>query len=398
MKKTLLFHALCMLFFLLPFTINAQTLVASWEAEDYVGLGLKPDVANYPLVASVDHSGGYYIQRISKSQSAIYFVNLATEGVYELKIFYMIAADGGQIGSNIGVRVNNQVIRGVTVTDYTDTDNSTVTKSITYPIYLDAGVNMIRIGQNKKYFSSEGYTPNIDKFELYTSEESLDKPDDDADYANQAELNTYSGLDGYTAIFDTYKNLSATDLYTVTSESSNSTIGNLADGNNATKFISTNDEETITLYFPHGSGFALRNLVFDNSEVTLSSHTIQRSTDGITWENMPAANVFLSLYYSNAGTACGGWQATTESTYDYKYYRFTIKKIPGASGIEIGDMKIYGLYQGLQDLTESANGSISTSLAAGDVEGGLPNGLNQAIDNDGKLKFVAKNNATLNIM
>ena len=384
MKKKLHLTAIAVgLFFLSLAGVNAQTLVTSWEAEDYVGWGWKPDANNFPLVQSAEHSGGWYVQRVSQSNSAIYFVNVDNAGVYDLKMFYMIKANGGQIGSNIGVRVNDQVVRNITVTEYTDTDTSIEPKNITFPIYLDAGVNMIRIGQNNILTTS--YTPNFDKFELYTSTQTLVKPDTDVDYSSTGNLQTYFGLDSYTAMKNIYNDHSETSLFTLTSDSENPTTQNLIDNNTATKFASTANTETFTLYFPHGTGFALRNIVFDTNEVVLSSHLMQRSKTGEpgSWESMHVDARFISLFFGNTGTANGEWKTGFNTTYDYRYFRFTIKKIPGASNIAIGDMKIYGLYQGLVDLADDINGTVSTSNTS--IDG--TNVVSRAIVNDATLKY-----------
>ncbi len=396
MKKNLQLAAMAVcLFFLSLAGVNAQTLVASWEAEDYVGWGWKPDANNFPVVQSAGHSGGWYIQRVSPSNSAIYFINVANAGVYDLKMYYMILADGGQIGSDIGVRVNDQIIRSTTVTEYTTSDSSTETKTITFPVYLDAGVNMLRIGQNTIIPGATSYTPNFDKFELYTSIESLEKPETDVNYETTNNIKTYAGLDSYTALNSIYNDQTSTTLFTLTSDTENPTTQNLIDNNTSTKFTSTEDTVTFTLHFPHGSGFALRNIVFDTNEVILSSHLIQRSKTGEegSWENINVDARFISLFYGNTGTANGEWKTGYNSSYDYKYYRFTIKKIPGATNIEIGDMKVYGLYQGLVDLADDTNGTVSTSNTS--IDGS--NVVSRAIINDATLKFSV-NGANLDVI
>ncbi len=376
-----------------------QPLVASWEAEDFVGWGYKPDNSNFPYVKSEGHSGGHYIQRISKSNSVVYLVNVDEAGTYDLKMHYMIKGDGGQIGSTISVWVNDQERGITTVQDYTAEDTSVETKSITYQVYLDAGVNTIRIGRNRGLPGTEGidwkpYTPNFDRFELFKSVSEITKPATDKNHADNVGVTTFSGLDGYTALQSVMQDKT---LFTLAAESGNETVGNLVDFDPSTKFVSTAEEETLVLHFPDGiaSGYALRNLVFDTKEVIVESYSIQRSKDGKTWEDIPADSRFISLYYDNAGTAIGEWKTGfNDDKYEERYYRFTIKRIPGLDKMEIGEMKIYALYQGFADLTNAENGTIS-SIKEGEVKVDKPS--SNAIDDNVGSKFSLFDTQTLDL-
>lgn len=397
MKRTLQVATISALsLFSLGAYAQEQTLVASWEAEDFVGWGYKPDNNNFPYVKSEGHSGGYYVQRISKSNSVVYLVSVDEAGTYDLKMHYMIKADGGQIGSTISVWVNDQERGVTTVEDYTTDDTSVETKSITYQVYLDAGVNTLRIGRNRGLSGTEGtdwkpYTPNFDRFELFKSASEITKPAVDPNHAENVGVTTFAGLDGYTAL----QSVTSENLFTIRAESGNETVANLVDWNPETKFISTAPSETITISFTSeaATGFALRNLSFDTKEVVLASYSIQRSKDGSTWEDIPTDSRFMNLYFDNVGTTNGEWKTGFNGSYDYRHYRFTIKPIPGNEKLEIGEMKIYGLYQKLPDLTNTENGLVFTTNT--EVDGS--NAENQAIDDDATKKFSVTAN-TLDVI
>ena len=373
--------------------------ILSWEAEDFVGWGYKPDSNNFPYVKSDGHSGGYYIQRISKSNSVVYRVNVEEEGTYDLKMYYMIKADGGQIGSTVSVWVNDQERGVTTVTDYTSEDTSVETKTIVYPVYLDKGLNTLRIGRNLGLPGSEGtdwkpYTPNFDKFELYKATAEIEKPATDSDHDANVGVQTFTGLDGYTALQSV---MTGKTLFTLTAESGNETVGNLIDFDPATKFVSVADKEILTLHFPDGvaGGYALRNLVFDSKDVILESYSMQRSKDGETWEDIPTDSRFITLYYDNVGTAAGEWKTGfNDDKYEERYYRFTIKKVPGLDKMEIGEMKIYALYQGFVDLTNDENGTVS-SIKEGEVKVDKPS--SNAIDDNVGSKFSLYDTKTLDL-
>lgn len=356
--------------------LSAQTLVTSWEAEDFVGNGFQVDANNIPIVVSEVHSGGKFVQRISQSQSLLYYVKVETAGVYDLKVFYMVKASAAQIGTKIGVRVNNQVIRGTEITVFTDADNSATPASIVFPVYLDAGINLIRVGQNGAYISGSGYTPNFDYFELYTSEATLEKPQDDTETNLKASLTPFIEAGDFTKISGTFS---------VTTASENTTAANLIDNNPATEFVSDNASETITITYPASLGiFCLRGIAATNPHVRISA--IERSKDGIVWDATGLrSHALFDLNKAVSYSTVSIWRSTDEPTQDtnfkdYIYYRFTVTKPAWESQLKISDLKICGSFQSYVDLTETANGGTPTLTATGNIDGS--NGVANAFDNN----------------
>src|SRR5690606_1403302 len=89
MKKKLHLTALAVcMFFLSLAGLNAQSLVASWEAEDFIGMG---SFSN-SVITSTDPSisGGQYLGKgkFSQSNSIFYYVNVAEAGWYNLTAYY----------------------------------------------------------------------------------------------------------------------------------------------------------------------------------------------------------------------------------------------------------------------------------------------------------------------
>lgn len=355
--------------------LSAQTLVTSWEAEDFVGNGFRPDANNYPLATSATHSGGMYLQRVSQSQSVFYYVNVETAGVYDLKVYYMVKAKGGQIGNVISVRVNNQIIRGTQITEYTAEDTSLPT-SIIFPVYLDAGVNLIRVGQNGAYIANSGYCPNIDYFELYTSTATLEKPAEDT--------NAFNGLNVFNMQYNDYTDFA--EWVTLTTESANATVAQLIDNSAETKFVSTNAVEYVNLNF--ADGFILRRLVVDNPHVRVGK--IERSLDGTTWSLWRGVNLFSS---NNVSGVIEANNAVNDG--GYKFYRVALHKPYWAAQLEVGEIQVHGIHRvnntdifNIADLTNADNGTVSTNIAADQIDGS--NVVSRAIDDHFGNKFCVK--------
>lgn len=353
--------------------LSAQTLVTRWEAEDFVGNGFQVDANNIPIVISAGHSGGKFVQRTSQSQSLLYYVKVETAGVYDLKMYYMIKAAAAQIGTKIGVRVNNQLIRGTEVTVFTDADNSVTPATITFPVYLDAGINLIRIGKNGSW--STGYTPNFDYFELYTSEATLEKPADDT------EANIANSLTPFIEAGDFTK---VPGIFRVTVAGGNATAANLIDNDPTTEFVSNNAVDTIVISYPSTlCTFMLRGIAATNPYVVISG--IERSNDSITWDaNGFRSHALFDLNKTVAYSTVSVWAASTDPAIatlyqGYKYYRFTVKKPEWESQLKIGDLKICGSLQSYVDLTETTNGSYSIEVTGTPDGSGVVNAFDNSV-------------------
>ena len=191
-KKTwLVYMAFCMF----SFNSNAQeqTLVWSMEAELFdESIAANPnDPGNFPRAKYQEEncytSGCGFAENIS-ANSAILFrnINVPVAGTYELRMHYMLV---DVIGRGVGVTPNYQFRDTIWIMattgswdgspqyDTTDPDNPVVipgtggTKVAKKLIYLEQGINILKIGG-----SGVGYTPNFDKFEIYTTTETIAKP------------------------------------------------------------------------------------------------------------------------------------------------------------------------------------------------------------------------------
>lgn len=235
LKKTFL---VCLATGLFASYVHAQepTLVWSAEAENFdLAIPANPnDPNNLPRAKYIEGetcyvSGCGFAENIS-ANSSIQFNNIEVpeEGTYELHMYYMLSEPAGR---GIGVTPNYQFRDTIWVMeqtgswdgspqyDTTDPDNPVPipdtggTKVATKLIYLQQGSNMIKIGG-----SGVGYTPNFDKFEIYTTTATIDKPANvpcswEWDYTDEAASVTLNGVADdnvkkvYDNIDDTYLEL-----------------------------------------------------------------------------------------------------------------------------------------------------------------------------------------------
>jgi hypothetical protein len=424
MKKNLQLAAVAVcLFFLSLAGVNAQTLVASWEAEDFIGMGFFANAISTSTDPSI--SGGKFLGKgkFSQSNSIFYYVNVAQAGWYNLTAYYMtkVTDTSVEVANGyvcIGVRVNNQDANGIKIfaEDATATENTNPgSKSVS--VYLNQGVNKIRIGQNKAFRTKENgtasvdgkYLPPLDKFELYSDFTKVDPAP--ADAVNNPEGNYYEqrAADYLTSDINTFASDGAdytmfNGLFSIECLSSpeNLTVNNLIDNNPATSFVSNNDEETFLVTYPASTGvFCLRSIEALNPNVAIS--LIERSKDNVTFDSgFGRASVFgTSNTISNS--TIGIWSTTdepdpTNKHQDYIYYKFTIKKIPGSEdAINIPDLRICGSFFNYVDLTETSNGSVlveAVETTSGSFES---NYLVNVVDNNfgSKCSYINGTNGVL---
>lgn len=424
MKKNLQLAAMAVcLFFLSLAGVNAQTLVASWEAEDFIGMGFYANTITNSSDPSI--SGGRFLGKgkFSQSNSVFYYVNVAQAGWYNLTAYYMtkVTDTSVEVANGyvcIGVRVNNQDANGIKIfaEDATATENTNPgAKSVS--VYLNQGVNKIRIGQNKAFRTKENgttnvdgkYLPPLDKFELYSDFTKEDPAP--ADVVNNPAGNFYEqkAADYLTSDITAFASDGAdytmfNGLFTIQCLTSpeNATVNNLIDNNPATSFVSNNDEETFLVTYPSATGtFCLRSIEALNPYVAIS--LIERSKDNVSFDSgFGRASVFgTSNTISNS--TIGIWSSTeepdpTNKHQDYIYYKFTIKKIPGSEDpINIPDLRICGSFLNYVDLTENANGSVLVD-AIGTTGGSFESGyLVNAVDNNfgSKCSYINGTNGVL---
>ncbi|MDR1808937.1 MAG: T9SS type A sorting domain-containing protein [Prevotella sp.] len=195
-SKNYLKTAICLtMSFLALASAQGQNLVWSAEAEAFnINQPANPaDPNNFPKINYQEEncytSGCAYVSNISANSGIVFTgVTVPAEGTYELWMYYMLVDTKGR---GIGVTPNYQVRDtaglwvmeqtdswdGSPLLDTTDPDNPVVipgtggTKIVKKLIYLEAGTNQLKIGG-----SGKEYTPNFDKFEIYTTTETIVKP------------------------------------------------------------------------------------------------------------------------------------------------------------------------------------------------------------------------------
>lgn len=241
MKSILYFRKallVCLAFALFASLSNAQDPILVWsaEAENFdLGIPANPsDPNNMPRAKYIEGSTCYvsgcgFAENIS-ANSSILFRNIIVPatGTYELRMHYMLNEAAGR---GIGVIPNYQYRDTIWVMDQTgswdgspkydttDPDNPVAipgtggTKVAKKLIYLEQGSNILKIGG-----SGVGYTPNFDKFEIYTTTATISKPANVScswnwDYTDEAVTVTLNGAPDnniikiYDNVDDTYLEL-----------------------------------------------------------------------------------------------------------------------------------------------------------------------------------------------
>ena len=177
---------------------QGQTLVWSLEAEEFdLAVPANPnDPNNYPKATIQEPeqmpdgectvSGCGFLENISANSYVVYNdVEVPEEGTYELHMYYML----GDPARGVGVWANYQVRDTMWITDPTGSwngeDSEVPNEDPDLPpvivagtpklakmlIYLEKGKNILNIGG-----CGNNYTPNFDRFEIYTTDKKIDKP------------------------------------------------------------------------------------------------------------------------------------------------------------------------------------------------------------------------------
>jgi len=171
------------------------TLLSSIEAESF-------DTTSFAGVKKIDSkwaSGIMYAENISPSQF-IQFNNIVVpaEGTYKLRVYYF---NRDKAGRNISAWTNQQVRGTILAPDTTEQWNGGPKVNVTMLVngtdttynrdtiwgsegskyadilvYFRAGTNNLKVGGTPGSTLANGYCPNLDKFELYTTTEIIEKP------------------------------------------------------------------------------------------------------------------------------------------------------------------------------------------------------------------------------
>lgn len=205
---------LMVLSFALTWNLKAEegTLLYAIEAEDF-------DTTSFAGVAiktSVWASDSLYVENISPSQFLQYNnIIVPAEGTYKLRVYYY---NRDKAGRNISAWTNQQVRGTILAPDTTAQWNGGPKVNVTQVIngndttylrdtiwgtegsrhadillYFRAGANKLKVGGTPGSTLASGYCPNLDKLELFTTTETIDKPANvpnswSWDYTNDADI------------------------------------------------------------------------------------------------------------------------------------------------------------------------------------------------------------------
>jgi len=339
--------------------LSAQTLVTSWEAEDYILNGFAGGTGgSEPAIAThVNFSEGKAVRSISQSNLILQNFYVPAEGTYELKIDYSYTGDiAAASGGYITTRLNSQTKTLSALLPTAGATPGAVIQTYSILIYCEAGWNTIKIGQNNPGIAK--YCPYIDKCEVWSTASTISKPADDA----AALLATL-----YPVSFTTKNMMYDWDLTNLPCsiniiDGSSSNLSNLLDNNLATTFTSSSD--SIKILFDFNDSIVVKHIVMNNL-LKLGKFKLE-VLDGAIWKVFgmkPGYHLFAD------GALWIDTQVAAD-TENYKNYKLTLYKAPGAPQIEVDDVLFIGYYYTktivnggtsypymVDDLTSPANGT-----------------------------------------
>ena len=239
---------------------DGQTKVVKIEAEDYVTISadniIKIQTGNSDYV-----SGGKYINEIYANSWVTYDLTAPYEGSYQIGLFYYNA--GGSRPLNI--TVNNQTPTRVNCpggsSSWGDGDNPGFPVCAVFTIYMSAGQNTIKLG------GAGDFGPNLDYFEIYTTDDVVEKPDVAPNlyqwsYAREIPKGTITA------------NLSPDDAQ------------NIFDEDEDTYYEATGGDASITWEFEYPMSLTGMLVYTDDGDAKVSDWLVLRSADGIEWNEM----------------------------------------------------------------------------------------------------------------
>lgn len=289
-----------------------------------------------------------FIENIAPNAFAIYKNIVAPkEGTYELRIYYTMVDTRGR---DIGVVVNTQMRDTVGVTEQTGawdgspakdpetgeiiegTEGSALAKKL---IYLEKGSNILRIGGG-----GIDYSPNFDKFEIYTTTEVIEKPA----YDN-------------TSVYDwDYTD----DAVSVTGDHSEG-LSNLIDNNTATYYeVKGATEANVVFEFEypmHISGFLISSGIFGEN-IDLDMLEIQGSNNKTDWTNGSKVTPEKNQHKTKGPAG----QIARTNLYEmgsFKYIR--LHYTSSTENVKIADFQLFG-YPGAEEGKEYPKSLIDVEI------------------------------------
>lgn len=283
----------------------------------------------------LNHSGfsneKYVANFIINSDSYLLFdnVNVSQAGTYELKAF----TTGSKRPFTVKVNSYERSLHWTTDSPDWNAPPAAVTSAL---VYLDAGVNVIRIGAEIEH------GPNIDKFEIHKTSASIEKPQ---------KVNMAFSYD-------------FTDEATITAEHANGTLAFLTDNDESTYYeVSGVNSTTITVDCKE-SKVITSMLLSAGRGVDVSGWKVEYSTNGSTWQQLtPASSQTVGM----GDMTLFAYDITSLNAKNFaaRYFRLTAK---GSNKIRIAEWQLFGipLASPLQPLPAdiTAGGNIQTQASA----------------------------------
>ncbi|WP_455584188.1 glycoside hydrolase family 3 C-terminal domain-containing protein [Bacteroides sp.] len=250
-------------------------------------------------------SGNKYVHDFHINSDSYYLyenVEVDQAGTYEFKVFSTGTA------RPFYIKVNDYERTVLRTGDSPDWNAPPTTVASTY-IYLDAGVNTIKMGTE---FENG---PNVDKFEIHRTSMKINQPE------------KVSVLFPY----------DFTDEAVITAEHTNETLPYLTDNNENTYYEVTGTEQTTITVDCQESKVLTGMLLYAGRGVDVTQWTVEYSKDGQRWTQLrPSSTRMIGM----GDMALFSYdRVVTSSTYSARYYRLTAT---GTDRIRIAEWQLFG--------------------------------------------------------
>lgn len=302
-------------------------------------------------------SGNKYVHGFHINSDSYYLyenVEVDRAGTYEFKVFSTGSARPFYVKANDYERT---VLRTKDSPDW----NAPPTAVASAYIYLDAGVNTIKMGTEFE----DG--PNIDKFEIHRTSVKIEEPRK------------------VTVAFP----YDFTDEAVVTSQHTNQTLPYLTDNNENTFYEATGTDQTDVVVDCKEEKVITSMLLYAGRGVDVTKWKIEYSKDGQTWNRLRATTTRMvgmgdiALFTYN--------RPTTGNTYSGRYYRLTAT---GTNTIRIAEWQLFGFAFNPDGNTAYFPADVTQGLnpdkqISGHPEGGTNESFKQLTDKQLTTKYCA---------
>lgn len=250
-------------------------------------------------------SGNKYVHDFHINSDSYYLyenVEADQAGTYEFKVF--------STGSSrpFYIKVNDYERTVLRTKDSPDWNAPPTAETSTY-IYLDAGINRIKIGTE---FENG---PNVDKFEIHRTSRKIEKPEK------------------VTVAFP----YDFTDEAAITAEHSNETLAYLTDNNENTFYeVSGTDKTTVTIDCKEDKVLT-GMLLYAGEGVDVTGWKVEYAKDGRTWRELKPS--FTRMIGMGDIALFSYDRILASSTYSARYYRLTAT---GTNKIRIAEWQLFG--------------------------------------------------------